>query len=154
MNQQQIVREFTQVDELQKLIQQFIIPQLFQVRVILLYGEMGLGKTEYVRQLMQQFETDLSIEVSSPTYAIHNQYILKNNKYGFNRVEHLDLYRLNTPDDLVSIGFSEMLSPDSLVIVEWSERLDQMGIELSQNYLKIKFEWHSKEVRRLTIEKN
>ncbi len=86
--------------------------------LILLQGEMGVGKTQLVRWMLTAQGV---LDVASPTYAIHHQY---QGKHGV--VDHFDLYRVESVTDLESTGFWDVLDdPLGLVIVEWPDRLSR-----------------------------
>ena len=83
--------------------------------VVLLYGELGAGKTAFVRG----FVAGVGIapdEVSSPTFTVIQQY------GGDARVYHVDLYRL-APDEVDDLGLEELPERGGLVCIEWAERL-------------------------------
>lgn len=87
---------------------------------ILLYGDLGAGKTLFSKGLADGFGvTDLD-EVSSPTFTLINQYA------GRMKVYHIDLYRIEpgTPGSLDGLGLEEIFDdPNAAVIVEWADRL-------------------------------
>ena len=82
--------------------------------VILLYGELGAGKTAFVRGLARGLGAAAD-EVSSPTFTLIQEYA------GDRTLYHVDLYRVDTAeaDDL---GLDELTSGDGVVAVEWAER--------------------------------
>ena len=83
---------------------------------VALYGELGQGKTAFVRGMAKVLAPDCY--VSSPTYSIINMYEGKNNFY------HLDLYRITSDDDLYSVGFYELFDDSKAVIAaEWCENI-------------------------------
>lgn len=82
---------------------------------IALRGEMGVGKTAFVRGLASQFGIS---NVKSPTYTVVNEYRGKKNVY------HFDMYRIESEDDLYSIGFDEYVDKDGICISEWSENIE------------------------------
>ena len=85
--------------------------------IILLYGELGTGKTTLTRGIAQGLGLeDLSL-VNSPSYAIVNTY------NGSCPIYHVDLYRLEGERDLFSIGLDDFLGKEGVTIIEWSERL-------------------------------
>jgi tRNA threonylcarbamoyladenosine biosynthesis protein TsaE len=86
-------------------------------RVIALHGEMGAGKTHFVRGMVKGLGGDPRI-VSSPTYVLLNI-------YDSTRITifHLDAYRVRGADDFDAIGFPELLEQNGLVVVEWPERV-------------------------------
>src|SRR5262244_678782 len=84
---------------------------------ILLYGELGAGKTLFAKGLADGFGVEDVDEVSSPTFTLINQYA------GRVRVYHIDLYRIDT-GALDGLGLEEIFDdPNAAVIVEWAERL-------------------------------
>lgn len=85
--------------------------------VVLLRGDLGAGKTHFVRGLVAGLGGDDAWLVDSPTYTIRNRYDVGR---GF---DHLDLYRLEDPDELDAAGLDEVFHSDGIVAVEWPERL-------------------------------
>ncbi len=84
---------------------------------IALHGDLGAGKTRFVRGLLAGLHGDPST-VCSPTYVLLNVY-----DTGRLRVYHLDAYRTGGSDDLEAIGFSELLEQSGVIVVEWAERI-------------------------------
>ena len=83
---------------------------------VALFGEMGVGKTAFTRG----FSAALGIkETRSPTYAIVNEY-----RKGIKPVFHFDMYRIESEDDLASIGFDDYLVRDGYAVSEWSENIE------------------------------
>jgi tRNA threonylcarbamoyladenosine biosynthesis protein TsaE len=84
---------------------------------ILLYGDLGAGKTLFAKGLADGFGVTDVTEVSSPTFTLINQYA------GRVRIYHIDLYRIET-GALDGLGLEEIFDdPNAAVIVEWAERL-------------------------------
>jgi tRNA threonylcarbamoyladenosine biosynthesis protein TsaE len=84
--------------------------------VIALNGELGAGKTQFVRGLARGLGSPA--RVHSPTFTLANE-------YGGGRLKLflLDLYRLETPEQLLSAGIEDYLPPDGVLVIEWAERL-------------------------------
>lgn len=82
--------------------------------VVALSGDLGSGKTAFIRGICEQF--DCGDQVSSPTFTIINVYD------GSRRIAHCDLYRIDRARDLVETGFEEYLGGDVTVLIEWAER--------------------------------
>ena len=84
---------------------------------VALDGELGAGKTQFVRGLVRALGGNPR-SVSSPTFVLLNVY-----DSGRLKVFHLDAYRVNGADDFESIGFGELLEQRGLVVVEWAHRV-------------------------------
>ena len=109
---------------------------------ITLEGELGSGKTQFVRGLVRGLGGP-SRAVSSPTFVLLNVY-----NGGRLTVYHLDAYRVSGSDDFEAIGFRELSNAKSVVLVEWASRvLDEIPyeriaveiIQLSPSRRKIRF---------------
>ena len=83
---------------------------------VALYGEMGVGKTAFVRGFCRRFGIE---RVKSPTYTVVNEY------RGSKTVIHMDLYRLKDEDDLLSVGYDDYLGRRAYLLCEWSERIPE-----------------------------
>jgi tRNA threonylcarbamoyladenosine biosynthesis protein TsaE len=79
--------------------------------VVLLNGDLGSGKTFFVKYVCKEFGIE---NVSSPSFAIVNEY---HNKKNF---VHFDFYRIKKTEELYDIGFHEYLSGENIVFIEWS----------------------------------
>ena len=84
---------------------------------IALYGDLGVGKTAFVRGFTKVFSPNALVR--SPTFALVNEYPTKNGR----RVFHFDMYRITDEDDLYSIGYYDYLDDGSICLVEWSENI-------------------------------
>ena len=89
-------------------------------RVIALSGDLGAGKTQFVKGLARGLE--IAARVHSPTFTLVNE-------YGGGRLKlfHLDLYRLETREQMLSAGIEDFLTPDGVSLVEWAERIYDLG---------------------------
>lgn len=85
--------------------------------VIALYGNLGAGKTAFVRGLAKGL--GLSARVSSPTFTIVNEYLGKTPLF------HFDMYRLGSADELFEIGWEDYLDRGGVCAVEWSENVEE-----------------------------
>ena len=85
--------------------------------VIALYGELGAGKTAFVRGLARGLEVEG--RVVSPTFTIVNEF------YGKRDLFHFDMYRLGGVDELFDIGWDDYLARGGVCAVEWSENVPE-----------------------------
>lgn len=83
--------------------------------VVAIAGELGAGKTTLVQAICRG--AGVMTEVTSPTYALVHEY--KGDRFP---IYHLDLYRLEKPEDLTNLGWDDMLRSHALILVEWPER--------------------------------
>ncbi len=83
---------------------------------IAMRGEMGVGKTAFTRGFSDYFGIS---GVRSPTYSIVNEYRSKTAA-----VFHFDMYRIESDDDLYSVGYDDYLERDGYIIAEWSENIE------------------------------
>jgi tRNA threonylcarbamoyladenosine biosynthesis protein TsaE len=86
--------------------------------VILLFGELSAGKTAFVRGLVDGLDGDPG-QVSSPTFTLIQPYRARLT------VQHVDLYRLE-PRDVEDLGLDELATDESIVVVEWAERMPML----------------------------
>lgn len=85
---------------------------------ISLSGELGAGKTTLVQGMAKGLGVPDNYYVTSPTYTIINEYP------GRIKLCHMDLYRLGSMDELDYLGFNEIVSSGSVIVVEWPELLE------------------------------
>lgn len=110
--------------------------------IVLLHGDLGAGKTTLTKGIARVL--GVQDTVSSPSFALVNEYALP-----ALRLFHLDLYRLNDPADLESIGFAELTSAeDGIAIVEWPERASSM---LPDRYLLVEIAYAGEGQREVRI---
>ena len=83
--------------------------------VVAMYGDLGAGKTAFVRGMAQGM--GLSCRGSSPTFTIVNEYL------GQRELIHFDMYRLSSADELFDIGWEDYLNRGAVCAVEWSENV-------------------------------
>lgn len=109
---------------------------------VALEGDLGAGKTQFVRGLVRGLGGN-ERTVSSPTFVLLNIY-----EGGKLTVYHLDAYRVSGEEDLEAIGFSELLEQGGVVVVEWASRVE--GV-LPENVIRVGIEHLGESRRRITI---
>jgi len=123
--------------------------------VIALSGDLGAGKTQLVKGLARGLGSQA--RVHSPTFAIVNVY-----EDGRLPLAHLDLYRLESPRQMLEAGVEEFLQPEGVTIIEWAERLFMPGndgspallpeSDIPANLRKVNLEVVDETTRRITYE--
>lgn len=108
-----------------------------------LSGELGAGKTTFVRALIHALHGS-DVPVSSPTFVFRQRYD------GTPPVEHLDLFRLDDPAEAAELGLEEAFGSDVITVVEWPERLPGL---LPDGAIAIRIDGAGDEPRRIAIER-
>ena len=108
---------------------------------VAMYGDLGAGKTVFVRGLSSVLSP--GSRVKSPTYTLVNEY-----RKGNRPLFHFDLYRIAEADELDGFGFEEYLKNGNC-IAEWSENL---GDDIPENTIFVKIEKFGESDRRITID--
>ena len=114
--------------------------------VVCMYGEMGVGKTAFVRGLARGL--DITEPITSPTFTIVNEYSGRLTLY------HFDVYRIDDPDEMYEIGYDEYIDGDGVSVIEWPQLIDDMlpykryNVTISKNYDM------GDDFRKITIEEN
>ncbi len=108
--------------------------------VVAFYGDLGAGKTAFVRGMAKGM--GISSRVNSPTFTIVNEYI------GERELYHFDMYRLGSADELFDIGWEDYLSRGGVCAVEWSENVSEA---FEGNEISVKIEKISDTGRKISI---
>lgn len=120
------------------------IPHVSDRCILLMSGDVGAGKTTSVQMIAEILGMK---GVQSPSFAIHLRY---ENAQG-RSLDHVDLYRLKDDDDLESSGFWDLFAQkQSLIVIEWANRLDFDYLPLNWQRIEVKFEKISDEERKLS----
>lgn len=115
--------------------------------VVLLFAPFGAGKTHLTKGIAAAFGVAPD-EVNSPSFVLVNQYDADRAHHRM-PIYHVDLYRLDTPDQVATVGLDDLVSNDSLVIVEWAEHA---GSWLSAEHLAIHIAVISENERALRLQ--
>jgi tRNA threonylcarbamoyladenosine biosynthesis protein TsaE len=122
-------------------------------KILLFYGEMGVGKTTLIKEIVKQLEVD--DVVTSPTFSLVNEYLSRKGEI----VYHFDFYRIDNEEEAMDIGFDDYFYNNSWCLIEWPEKvknllpLNAVEIHLSINddetrYIKMINTEHSLEKNR------
>jgi tRNA threonylcarbamoyladenosine biosynthesis protein TsaE len=110
--------------------------------VVLLTGDLGMGKTVFARGIAQGLGVSED-DVRSPSFTLVNRY------HGRVTLYHIDLYRIDRPEDLDELGLEEFLGVDGIAVVEWAERL---GPYRPERVISVRLVDRGGDVREITIE--
>ena len=114
-------------------------------RIFLLTGELGAGKTTFLKHLLQKF--GVKDEITSPTFSIVNEYETDNAE----TVYHMDLYRIDHEEELYEIGFQDTVECGALCFIEWPEIAQGL---LPPDSVQIHITHNSISDRKITITTN
>lgn len=98
-------------------VARWLAPLLMSSDVLLLYGDLGAGKTTFVQYLAQALGVGEDQYVSSPSFALLHEYT------GCMPIFHMDLYRLADEEEVEAAGLGEYFDSPGLILVEWPQRL-------------------------------
>ena len=98
--------------------------------IIAMIGDLGCGKTAFVQGLAQGLDVPSDVYITSPTFTLINEYPARLPLF------HVDLYRLETVQDLEDIGLDELLYDQAVLAIEWADKLAQ---KLLGDYLLLHF---------------
>ena len=114
--------------------------------VVLLYGDLGAGKTTFVQGLAEGL--GIKDRILSPTFVLQRIHDVPD--HNFDSLNHIDLYRLEEPTEIDSLGLLEMFEDErSITIIEWADRLKNFT---PKKGYKIHFKYLSDVEREIEIE--
>lgn len=118
-----------------------VLKKLSTGDIVLLCGDLGAGKTNFVKGIVSALNGNDN-EVTSPTFTLVNEYFA-----GGKKIYHFDLYRIEKQEELYNIGIEEYLYSDAICFIEWPERAQSLFsrakvvsiTKLDENQRKITF---------------
>lgn len=120
---------------------------LFPTAVVALEGDLGAGKTTFVRGLVEGVLQEPPINFASPTFSLLNIYtsqLLKSEKSVF----HFDLYRLPRHEEFIAAGFEEYLHTKEICCIEWAEKIAPL---IPKEAFYVHFAYLGEEKRKISI---
>jgi tRNA threonylcarbamoyladenosine biosynthesis protein TsaE len=109
--------------------------------VIALIGDLGTGKTTFVKEFARSF--GITENLKSPTFNYVLEYLS-----GRLPLYHFDVYRLGEAEEVYEVGYEDYLNSDGVVIIEWANIIES---ELPKEYIEIKLEYFDENRRKLSI---
>lgn len=116
-------------------------------QVVALYGQLGAGKTVFVKALAE--ELGITENITSPTFVLMKVYSLDNG--AAKNFIHVDCYRLDRAEDLSDIGLSDYMGqPESIVVIEWADKIKNLPADA----IRVEIDYKSGDQRKISISKN
>ncbi len=111
-------------------------------KIVLFYGEMGSGKTTFIKQICKKL--GVTDTISSPTFSIVNEYLTSSGE----TIYHFDFYRLNDESEALDIGVEEYFFSDNLCLIEWPEKINSL---LPDKVIKVYLSENTNDTRNIKI---
>jgi len=112
-------------------------------KIVVLRGDLGAGKTTLVKGIAEGFRAASEADVTSPTFTLVHEYRgLAANVY------HIDLYRVDTPRQLETLGLDDLIDEKSVLLIEWGEKFERFARERD---VEIALERISENDRRISL---
>jgi tRNA threonylcarbamoyladenosine biosynthesis protein TsaE len=112
-------------------------------KLVLLRGDLGAGKTTLVKGIAAAFDAAAEEDVTSPTFTLVHEYRgPRANLY------HIDLYRIDTPRELETLGLDDLRSDNSILLIEWGEKFPRLARERD---VEIVLEREGEDARRIEV---
>jgi tRNA threonylcarbamoyladenosine biosynthesis protein TsaE len=92
--------------------------------IVLLRGDLGAGKTTMVKGIAEGFEAAKAEDVTSPTFTLIHEY-----RGPTVTLYHIDLYRIDTQRELDTLALDDLMSPNSILLIEWGEKFERFAKE-------------------------
>jgi tRNA threonylcarbamoyladenosine biosynthesis protein TsaE len=123
-----------------------LAPTLKSVRMVVLRGDLGTGKTTLVKGIAEGLQTASQDDVTSPTFTLIHEY-----RGPEVNLFHVDLYRIDTPRELDTLGLDELFAEEgNLVLLEWGEKFPRFEKERD---VEISIERRADQERKFTIKR-
>lgn len=111
--------------------------------ILTLYGDLGAGKTHFVKGVASAFQID-ETKVHSPTFTLVNEY------QGLLPLYHFDCYRLKNIDEVIDIGFEDYVYSNAICCIEWPDLVTRL---LPESYIRVSIDHLTDTKRHIIIEK-
>lgn len=121
-----------------------LAPTLRDVRIVLLRGDLGAGKTTLVKGIAEAIQAAAQDDVTSPTFTLVHEY-----RGPERTLYHIDLYRIDTERELATLGLEEMSNEDgAILLIEWGEKFERLQ---KLRDLEIVLERTGEDSRKITV---
>src|SRR5258707_8086309 len=99
-------------------------PDIKPGTIVLLRGDLGAGKTTLVKGIAEGFQAALAEDVTSPTFTLIHEY-----RGPQVTLYHIDLYRIDTSRELNTLALDDLMTPQSILLIEWGEKFERFAQE-------------------------
>lgn len=120
-----------------------LAPLLLPPNLVLLRGDLGAGKTTLVKGIAEAFGAASAEDVTSPTFTLIHEY-----RGSSVSLFHIDLYRVDTPRELETLGLDDLISESSILLIEWGEKFARF---LRERDVEIVLEPIGEDQRRIRV---
>ncbi len=116
-----------------------------QALVLALQGDLGSGKTTFTQGLAKSLI--IKQRITSPTFVITKRFKIQDSR--FKNLYHIDCYRLNKPEEILNLGWQEIIAnPKNIVVIEWPEKIKKF---LPKNTIYLKFKFINENQRYISL---
>ncbi len=112
--------------------------------VFALSGELGSGKTTFLKGLA--LGLGIKKRILSPTFILMRKFKLSHPQ--FKNFYHIDCWRLESPQDILSVGWDKILSPENIIAIEWADKVRKF---LPKRTIEVKFKIVGPKTRKITV---
>jgi len=116
---------------------------LTPAKIVVLRGDLGAGKTTLVKGIAEAFQAAAEEDVTSPTFTLIHEY-----RGPEAILYHIDLYRVDTPRQLETLGLDDLIAENSVLLIEWGEKFARFERECD---VEISLERMAENERRVRI---
>jgi tRNA threonylcarbamoyladenosine biosynthesis protein TsaE len=118
---------------------------LLPPKIVLLRGDLGAGKTMLVKGIAEAFHAAAAAEVTSPTFTLVHEY-----RGPEASLFHIDLYRVDTPRQLETLGLDDLISENSILLIEWGEKFPRFEQDRDVEITLERVSEHERRIRIMT----
>jgi len=111
--------------------------------IVLLRGDLGAGKTTMVKGIAEGFQAAKAEDVTSPTFTLIHEY-----RGPAVTLYHIDLYRIDTQRELDTLALDDLMTPQSILLIEWGEKFQRFAKERD---VEVAIEHKDNEGRQVTV---
>jgi tRNA threonylcarbamoyladenosine biosynthesis protein TsaE len=112
-------------------------------KLVLLRGDLGAGKTTLVKGIAAAFKAASEEDVTSPTFTLVHEY-----RGPHANLYHIDLYRVDTPRELETLGLDDLITEKSILLIEWGEKFPRF---VRERDVEIRLEHLGENERKISI---